>query len=133
MYSEDEQKEIEEAFFKSWDEAEHFYNLDLFTLELAWVRNILPLIKILRERGYDRRLGAESSGMRLRLSRSREPMLRSHQPTLDLFILEEGGMSVKFWCAGAKVELDFDRFEVTPELENLLIPLLAYPIDYGEG
>jgi hypothetical protein len=127
--SSEEEREIEAAFMASWDEAEHFCHLDIFMTDFTWVRNFLPLIKTLRERGYDHRLRAKSMVTRLRLSRSREPVLELEQPFLDFDVLEDGRMRVRFDAWHSLVTFEVECVKITPEIENLLILMLAYPID----
>jgi hypothetical protein len=129
MVSNEEQHEIEAEFIASWDGIELFYNPDAFVNRWTWMRNIHPLIKSFRARGYDRHLRAGTSLFRMMLSRSREYGLRRSQPFLAFDMLEGDGMIVTFVTEGNRIEFVTDRVEITPEIENLLIPLLAYPID----
>lgn len=129
MVSDEEQKVIEAAFMASWDGIEQFYSGEIFTIRWRWIRNILPLIQIFRERGYDRQLHAGTSMFTFMVSRSREYGLRRDQPFLAFDMLEDGGMRVTFEAHNVFVTFDVYRVEITPEIENLLIPLLAYPID----
>jgi len=129
MVSDEERKEIEAEFLESWYGIQQSYSGEIFTIRWIWIRNILPLIKIFRERGYDRQFRAGTSMATLMISRSREYGLRRDQPFLAFDMLEDGGMRVTFTIQNGSVILNVDRIEITPEIENLLIPLLAYPID----
>jgi hypothetical protein len=125
----EEQNELEKAFLRSWDSMEGYF--DGMTLYTGWghMKYMLTLIRLLRERGYDRQLRAGQSMASFILSRSLEHGLREGQPRLIFGVGRKGEMAATLLAANVNVTLRMDRVEITPELENLLIPLLAYPID----
>jgi hypothetical protein len=134
MYSEEERNEIEAVFIRSWDEAEKFFNREppQPNLDFARLKMRLSLIRLLRERGYDRHLLLGRSGVDFMVLRAQKPEARIGQPRIVLDITDIRGVSAHLIAENVNVFIATDRIEITPELENLLIPLLAYPIDYGE-
>jgi hypothetical protein len=129
MVSDEAQKELEAAFLRSWDGMEGYF--DGMILYSGWghMKYMLTLIRLLRERGYDRQLRAGQSMASFILSRSLEHGLREGQPRLIFGVSRQGEVIATLLAANVNVTLRIDRVEITPELENLLIPLLAYPID----
>lgn len=129
MVLDHEQKELEEAFLRSWDGMEGSF--DGMILYSGWghMKHMLTLIRLLRERGYDRKLRAGQSMTSFILSRSLEHGLREGQPSLIFGVGRKGEMVATLIAANVNVTLRMDRVEITSELENLLIPLLAYPLD----
>jgi hypothetical protein len=125
MYLEDEQKRIEADFMLSWDQMEIFFGDD----DMPWMTQMLPLIRALRARGYDRKLRAGQSMTTFIVSRSREHGLRISQPSLAFNITPQRGIRAQLTGEHVSVMATADRIEITPDIENLLIPLLAYPID----
>lgn len=125
MYSEAEQRALEVEFMWSWDRMEMFFSAD----DMPWMTQMLPLIRDLRARGYDRRLRAGQSMITFIVSRSREHGLRASQPSLAFNITAQRGLRAHLTGEHINVMVTSDRIEVTPDIEELLIPLLAYPID----
>ena len=125
MCSEDKQREIESDFMLSWDQMEIFFGDD----DMPWMTQMLSFIRALRARGYDRKLRAGQSMITLIVSRSREYGLRASQPSLAFTITAQRGIRAQLTGEHVSVIATADRIEITPDIENLLIPLLAYPID----
>ena len=121
----DEQKAIEEEFLRSWERMEIFFSED----NMPWLTQMLPLIRVLRARGYVRKLRAGQSMITFIVSRSREHGLRTGQPSLAFTITALKGIRAQLIGDNVNVVITTDRIEITPEIEELLIPLLAYPID----
>ena len=94
-----------------------------------YMKYMLILIRLLRERGFSRQLRAGQSGFTLMLSRSYEHGLRPEQPFLTFTVFKQGSMIVTFEAQNIFVRFFVAHVELTPEIENLLIPLLVYPID----
>ncbi len=125
MFSHNEAKAIEEEFLRSWERMEIFFAED----NMPWMTQMLPLIRALRTRGYDRKLRAGQSMVTFIVSRSRENGLRDGQPSLAFDITAQRGISAHLRGEHVSRIMTVDRVEITPEIEELLIPLLAYPID----
>lgn len=120
---ETDRRAIEIDFLRSWDIIEVFFGEDY------WLTPLLPLIKTLRARGYDRQLRAGQSMNRFILSRSREHGLRPDQPSLIFSLTRAGGMVVDLQGSNVSMRLMVDQVGITPEIENLFVVLLAHPID----
>ena len=130
MASEDEQREIEQAFIASWDDVEHFYAAWMQNLRYEWMQSMLDLIAELRARGYDRQFRAGQQLNALMLSRSREHGLRAGQAWFKIETTPHHGTFV--WYAeppNVRIEFEIEHVEITPEVEDLLNRLLAHPID----
>ena len=132
MNSDNEQQAIEKKFLASWDKMEQFYT-DLNAYNgWEWLKPIHGLIAELRKRGYDKQLHARLSMFALSLSRLRKyGILRPEQGllTIDLY-RKDGGMTVTYFESPKPIiEIEVDRVELTPEVEQLLLRLLNQPID----
>jgi hypothetical protein len=125
MYSEEEAKEIEAAFIESWNRMEIFFSED----DMPWMTQMLSLIRALRARGYDRKLRAGQSMITFVVSRSREHGLRASQPSLAFTITAQRGINAQLTGEHVSAVVTVDQIEITPKIEGLLLPLLAYPID----
>jgi hypothetical protein len=56
--------------------------------------------------------------------------MRPGQECLVIALSPEGGMNVQYWDKSvAPFEINVDRVELTPELEQLLDRLLGQPVD----
>ena len=125
MSWDEEQKAIEIEFLQSWERMEIFFSGE----DMPWLTQMLPLIRNMRVRGYDRNLRAGQSMITLIVSRSREHGLRDDQPSVAFNITAQGGLSAHLRGEHVSMLVTSDRVETTPEIEELLLPLLAYPID----
>jgi hypothetical protein len=127
---EKDQQAFEEEFFRSWDGLEKFYTGIIAASGWEWLRPIFGLIAELRERGYDRQLRAGQSLTNFVLSRSLNHGLRPEQAALGIEVLLEGSMCLRYReNPDVDIEMDVDRVEITPEVEDFLNRLLAHPID----
>jgi len=146
-------QDIGREFSGSWDWIEQFYNRNYPVLErqslavihpttdrrievFAWfvsrnelIKSIQGLIAEMRKRGYDRQFRAGQSLDILVLSRSREHGLRTGQASLAVILNTKGGMIVSYQDQSTDIEINVERVELTPEVEELLARLLALPID----
>jgi hypothetical protein len=121
---------IEQKFSESWDMIERVYT-DLFTgPHWQWLKSILTLVAELRARGYDKRFRAGTQLTSFILSRSQEDGLRREQARLVIDLHPGGGMTITYLePPSPAVEVNLERVELTPELEQLLLRLLTHPID----
>ena len=156
MASENDEKAIQEEFLASWDELEKFFVRLFFMLPIGDVdtetmlgliaelrplgllpikdvenkKAMLDVIIELRQKGCDRQFRAGQSLDMLKLSRSREHGLRNDQAWVGMFLIPESGMRVVYSAPPNEwIEVDLEKVEVTPEVEELLQRLLSHPID----
>lgn len=120
MVSGNDAKAIETEFLRSWQSVHGFFADRMPRMAL--------LIQGLRTRGYDRQLRAWQSMSTLFVSRSREHHLRIDQPSLA-FDLIDSRVAIQLDAEHVHVVLWQDDVTITPQIENLLIALLAHPID----
>ena len=125
MFLDDERKAVELDFLRSWERMEIFFSGE----DMPWLNRMLPLVRAFRAQGYDRKLRAGQSMITLIVSRSREHGLRIDQPSVAFNLAGQGGISAHLRGEHVSRLVTVDRVEITPEIEELLIPLLAYPID----
>jgi hypothetical protein len=125
-----DQAAIETDFIESWDlmqsvyEQHRDYGSTSFNPQAR-----LSLISELRKRGYDRHFLAGSQLFNFILSRSRLEGLRQEQARVYFNIDQQGRMTAEYQHRDTKILLEFDRVEVTNELEQLLARLREHPID----
>jgi hypothetical protein len=133
LIPENDWQAIEEAFSLTWDAIEQYYAFMLNHPRwehIAWMKPLLDLIAELRNRGYDRYLRAGQSVSRLVLSRSLSHGLRDEQPSFGILLQPSGGMQLIYdEYPDVHIEMDVDRVEITPEVEDFLNRLLEHPID----
>lgn len=114
---------IEGEFILSWDEIENFYQ----ELELEKKREILNLIKQIRERGFDKTLRAGQSLYTMILSRSRRHGLKDNQNSISFsFDYIKSKMEVRT-KQGQKFE--FSKIEYNDTIDKLLRTIELEEID----
>jgi hypothetical protein len=131
LSAENDQLTIAEKFSKSWDEmVEFFTHLSAERYQWSWLKPILGLIGEMRARGYDRQFRVGQSLAYFMLSRSQEHGLWTEQSFLRKGLHQQGGMTVYLYePPDSEIEINLDRIELTPELEQLLLRLLTYHSD----
>jgi hypothetical protein len=127
LYENDNQT-IEEEFSRSWDRIEEFFTH--LSNEWGWLIPILGLIAQMRERGYDRQFRAGQSMEIFVLSRALNHGLRPEQAAFRIELQMDDRMHLRYLeHPDVHIEMDVDRVEITPEVEEFLTRLLAHPID----
>jgi hypothetical protein len=154
MATDYDSEDIEREFSESWNRIEQFYNrnypavapeslavidnptkdrgieiFSYFACRNELIKSIRDLITEMRKRGYDRQFRAGQSLDILVLSRSRNHGLRTGQANLGVMLNLAGGMIVSYHDQSTDMEINVERVELTPEVEELLARLLAQPID----
>lgn len=129
MDSDAEQRALEAEFVRSWDRMEEYFDDQIFYCSASHMEHMLILIGLLREQGYDRHFRAGQIAGTFILSRSLEDDLRQGQPFLVFGVGFNGELMVTLSAPNVNVSLDFESVKITPELENLLMPLLVYPLN----
>jgi hypothetical protein len=133
LTSENDQQTIEAAFVDSWNGIEVFYSSLIARSGWEWLRPIFDLIANLREQGYDRQCHAGQSHEILVLSRSRIHGFRLETVLLGIGLQPAGGMHLHYVePPDVNIEMDVDRVEITPQMEDFLARLVARPIDWHE-
>jgi hypothetical protein len=128
--TEDQQREIEQMFITSWDEAEQFYRFMVGLKSWEHLTPIFGLMAEFRERGYDRQLRAGHSHELLVLFRSRIHYPKRGQHSIQIDVIAGKGMAMTYFQPpNPKIEFIQTKIEITPEIEDLLKRLLAQPID----
>jgi hypothetical protein len=116
-------KGIEGEFLMSWDDIEEFYN----TINLEQKKEIISLIKTMRNKGFDKTLRAGTSLYTLIISRSRRHGLRENQSNVSFtFNYIKSAMEVR---PSGKDVLCFDKIEYNGSIEKLLKALEQVEID----
>ena len=121
---------IEQDFIASWDSMEKFFTYHSALTGYEWLKAIFALMAEFRQRGYDRQFRAGQSMDSFILSRSREHGLRDKHAALQMGIIPEGGMWVRYYeYPDTDIQREFERVEVNDQLEQLLARLREHPIN----
>jgi hypothetical protein len=127
-YSEGERQETEPVFIRSWDGLEFFFRANAARASGEHLKEMVVLIRLLRERGCDRRLLAGQSMMTFIVSRALKQRTEDPHACMEFRAVAQGGIMVRFLAPNVSVGLTLDHAEITPVLDNLLIALMVYPI-----
>jgi len=119
-------KPVEGEFVQSWDWMEQFYD----ETKCPFATDVKKFIRTIRSKGYDKTLRAGQSLWSLILSRSRRHGMRQEQPCIQ-FWFRKDGMDVFNYLENRSEgrKRSYNRIELTPEIDALLVELQSAPID----